>query len=77
MRSNKRSIENKAIFLGTDFNTFDSAPKNGCNHIELIINNLKGIVNNKKIGNYEEGIVMMKYSDLVVKKHTELIDNKN
>lgn len=49
----------------------------GCNHIELIINNLNGVINKRRIGNYEEGIVMMKYSDLVVKKHTELIDNKN
>lgn len=40
----------------------------GCDHMELIKNNLQGIVNHKAIGNYEDGIYMMKYCDLLVKK---------
>ena len=36
----------------------------GCNHMKLILNNLKGIVNKKSIGAYEEGIYMMKYSEI-------------
>lgn len=39
----------------------------GCNHIELIKNNLNGIENRKLIGNYEEGIYMMKYNEIMVK----------
>lgn len=35
-------------------------------HMSLILNNLKGIVNKKSIGNYEEGLYMMKYNDLKI-----------
>lgn len=38
----------------------------GVNHMELIVNNLNGIVNNVNIGNYEEGIYMMKYNELKI-----------
>lgn len=40
----------------------------GCNHIELIKNNLAGKPNIKNIGNYEENIYMMKYNDLLIKR---------
>lgn len=40
----------------------------GCNHIGLIINNICGIENTAKIGNYEEEVFMMKYSEVVVRK---------
>lgn len=40
----------------------------GCNHMKLIDNNIKGIANNTNIGNYEEGIYMMKYNEVAVKK---------
>lgn len=40
----------------------------GCNHMKLIENNVNGIVNEKCIGSYEEGIYMMKFSDLLVMK---------
>lgn len=40
----------------------------GCDHMKLIVNNLEGIANVKSIGNYEEGIYMMKYNELVIKK---------
>lgn len=38
----------------------------GCNHMDLIINNLVGNVNRRNIGNYEEGISMMKYSEICI-----------
>ena len=41
----------------------------GVNHMQYIIKNLCHIVNEKNIGNYEEGIVMMKYND-IMKKNT-------
>lgn len=40
----------------------------GCNHMELILNNLKGVANEKKIGKYESDLYMMKYNEVMVKK---------
>jgi carbamoyl-phosphate synthase large subunit len=40
----------------------------GVDFVSLIINNLKGIENNKDIGNYEEGVVMMMFDSVVIKK---------
>lgn len=40
----------------------------GCNFARYIINNLEGKSNVSKIGDYETGIVMMKYLDLIIKK---------
>lgn len=40
----------------------------GCNHMKMIANNINGIVNENHIGEYEEGIVMMKYVELSTKK---------
>ena len=40
----------------------------GCDHMTLIKNNLEGVANVKSIGNYEEGIYMMKYNELLIKK---------
>lgn len=40
----------------------------GCDHMKLILNNLQGIVNEKKIGSYEEGIYMMKYNEVKIEK---------
>lgn len=40
----------------------------GCNHMNLIANNLCGIENEKKIGCYEEGIYMMKYNEVRVQQ---------
>lgn len=36
----------------------------GCNHMKMILENLKGNVNAKCIGNYEDGIYMMKYNEV-------------
>lgn len=40
----------------------------GCNHMNLILNNLNGIINEKRIGAYEEGVYMMKYNEVIIKK---------
>ena len=36
----------------------------GCDHMKLILNNLKGKENKKKIGAYEEGVYMLKYTEV-------------
>ena len=36
----------------------------GCDHVKLILNNLNGKANEKNVGAYEDGVYMMKYSDL-------------
>ena len=40
----------------------------GCNHMQLILNNLKEQINKSCIGFYEENVYMMKYNELLVKK---------
>lgn len=40
----------------------------GCNHMELIANNLQGKPNPRRIGAYEEGICMMKYNEVMIRK---------
>ena len=40
----------------------------GCDHMELILNNLQGIANERRIGNYEEEVCMMKYNEVMVRK---------
>lgn len=40
----------------------------GCNHISMIKNNLLGIANKKNIGAYDDGIYMMKYNDITIKR---------
>lgn len=39
----------------------------GCNHMKMIVDNLAGIVNEKKIGQYEDCVCMMKYSDVAIR----------
>lgn len=39
----------------------------GANHMELITNNLNGIPNSRKIGNYQDGIYMMKYNEIMIR----------
>ena len=41
--------------------------------IKLIENNLNGIENGPCFGDYEEGVVMMMYDSVVIKKNDELI----
>lgn len=38
----------------------------GCDHVNLIINNIKGIANNPNIGQYQENQYMMKYNEIKV-----------
>lgn len=40
----------------------------GCNHMQLILNNLYGNINQKNIGNYEDGTYMMKYNEVYIKR---------
>lgn len=40
----------------------------GCDHMKLIFNNLAGKANDKQVGNYEDGIYMMKYNEIMIKK---------
>lgn len=46
---------------------YPHAYESGADHMEMIINNLKGITNEKQIGNYRDGSVMMKYVELMVR----------
>lgn len=45
---------------------YPHAYESGVDHMSLIRNNLAGIANEKRIGCYKEGIVMMKYNELRV-----------
>ena len=38
----------------------------GCDHMKMILNNLRGISNEKKIGAYKEGVYMMKYNEIKI-----------
>ena len=44
----------------------------GCDFTKLILNNLKGVANEPRIGDYEEGVYMMKYSDVTIRREAEL-----
>lgn len=46
----------------------------GVNMPGYVINNLKGIENHVNIGNYEEGIYMMKYNELKIMKEDDLVE---
>lgn len=45
---------------------YPHAYESGCDHMKLILNNLKGIANEKNIGAYEDGIYMMKYNEVKI-----------
>lgn len=40
----------------------------GCDHMTMIINNLKGIENEPRIGLYDENVYMMKYNDISIRR---------
>ncbi len=40
----------------------------GCNHMQLILNNLNQEANPKNIGVYEDGVYMMKYNEVAIKR---------
>lgn len=39
----------------------------GCNHMDLILNNLAGRANPVNIGNYRENVFMMKYNEIMIR----------
>jgi carbamoyl-phosphate synthase large subunit len=43
----------------------------GCDHMELIVNNLRGVANERRIGAYEEGICMMKYNEVMIRRENQ------
>lgn len=45
---------------------YPHAYESGCDHMKLILNNLKGIANEKNIGAYEDDIYMMKYNEVKI-----------
>ena len=47
---------------------YPHAFESGCNHMNKIINNLKMNSNDKTIGEYDDGIYMMKYNELKIIK---------
>ena len=40
----------------------------GCDHMTMILNNLNGKPNVKSIGQYDDGIYMMKYNEIMIRK---------
>ena len=47
---------------------YPHAYESGCDHIKLILNNIQGIENSSDIGSYDEGIYMMKYNEVMIKR---------
>lgn len=47
---------------------YPHAYESGCDHMTMIAENLVGRVNNANIGNYDNGIYMMKYNEVCIKK---------
>lgn len=46
---------------------YPHAYESGCDHMKLIVNNIEGKVNEKHIGEYADGIYMMKYNEIMIK----------
>lgn len=40
----------------------------GCDHMKLILKNMQGKSNEKNIGAYDEGVYMMKYNEVMIKR---------
>lgn len=40
----------------------------GCDHMTLIQNNIHGVANEKQIGCYDEGVYMMKYNEVAIRR---------
>lgn len=47
---------------------YPHAYESGCDHMTLILNNLNGKANPRNIGSYDEGIYMMKYNEIAIRK---------
>ncbi len=48
---------------------YPHAYESGADHMKLIVNNLNGKVNENIVGNFEEGTYMMKYNEVMVRRH--------
>lgn len=46
----------------------------GVDFIQLIVNNINGIENPVNIGDYDEGVLMLMYDDVVIAKASDLVD---
>ena len=47
---------------------YPHAYESGCDHMSLILNNLNGVENKRNIGCYDEGIYMMKYNEIMIRR---------
>lgn len=47
---------------------YPHAYESGCDHMTLIQNNIHGTTNEKRIGAYDEGIYMMKYNEVAIRR---------
>ena len=47
---------------------YPHAYESGADHMKLILNNLRGQVNQKKIGAYKEDVYMMKYNEVCIRR---------
>ena len=50
---------------------YPHAYESGCDHMKLILNNLQGRANAKNVGAYDEGIYMMKYNEVKIRRMDE------
>lgn len=46
---------------------YPHAYESGCDHMKMIVNNLEGKTNEKHIGEYADGVYMMKYNEIMIK----------
>lgn len=56
-------VEFNAALSSAKGNAYES----GADHMKLIVNNLNGIPNPKRIGNYRDGTYMMKYNEIMIR----------
>ena len=47
---------------------YPHAFESGCDHMKLILENLNGNANEKHIGDYRDGVYMMKYNEVCIRK---------
>lgn len=45
----------------------------GVDFFKLIINNINGVTNEVRIGDYDEGVLMLMYDDVVITKEVDLL----
>lgn len=48
----------------------------GCDHVTMILNNIAGKANEKKIGCYDAGIYMMKYIEVSIRRDTDCVPDE-